>query len=260
MMDKPILMIHDAGCSGNVWSVMALALKAKGWLPFTPTLFPQFRVSASPTGQLSTLGLHDYVEAAKAEALRIERETGEEPILIGHGLGGLIAQKLAEQGMGKALILITPYPSVDCRVRDPAAAFTHANILLQANHRLPYKIWKTGYFWGILNQVPASKRNGIYDQLLYESGLMYHQLSKPEADPHRVGVIDETAISCPILTIGALQDRAIAIESVRKIAQKYARVGGDYREFGGAAHWIIDEPKTPELLATLHDWLKKHGL
>ncbi len=259
-MDKPILMIHDAGCSGSVWSAMASALQAKGWLPFTPTLFPQFRVNAHPTGQLSTLGLHDYVEAAKADALQIERATGEEPILIGHGLGGLIAQKLAEQGIGKALILIAPYPSVDCRVRDPFMAFTYANILLQANYRLPSKIWKTGCLWGILNQVPVSKRNGIYDQLLYESGLMYHQLAKPETDPHRVGVIDETAISCPILTIGALQDRAIAIESVRKIAQKYAGSGGDYREFAGAGHWLIDEPKTPVLLATLYDWLKKQAL
>jgi pimeloyl-ACP methyl ester carboxylesterase len=259
-LEKPILMIHDAGCRGSVWSVMASALQADGWLPFSPTLLPQFRVNANPTGQLSTLGLHDYVEAAKAEAQQIERVTGEEPILIGHGLGGLIAQKLAEQGFGKALILIAPYPPVDCRVRDPVATLIGANVFLQANHRLPYRIWKAGYLWGILNHVPATKRNAIYDQLLYESGLMRHQLTRPEADPHRIGVIDETAISCPILTIGALQDRAVTIGCVRKIAQKYARVGGDYREFGGAGHWLIDEPKTPELLATLYDWLKKHGL
>jgi pimeloyl-ACP methyl ester carboxylesterase len=258
-LDKPILMIHDAGCSGNVWSVTATALKAMGWLPFTPTLLPQFRVQANPTGQLSTLGLHDYVEAAKTEALQIERITGEEPILIGHGLGGLIAQKLAEQGIAKALILIAPYPPVDCRVRDPLAAFTHANIL-QANHRLPQKIWKAGVLWGLLNKVPASKRNEIYSQMLFESGLMYHQLARPESDPHRVGVIDETAISCPILTIGALHDRAIAIESVRKVAQKYARVSGDYHEVAGAAHWIIDEPKTALQLATVSAWLKKHRL
>ena len=259
-MDKPILMIHDAGASGSVWSRMATALQAEGWLPFTPTLFPQFRVNANPTGQLSTLGLHDYVEAAKAEAAHIERITGEEPILIGHGLGGLIAQKLAQLGIAKALIQIAPHPPVDCRVRDPLAAFTHANILLQANHRLPQKVWKAGVLWGLLNKVPASRRNEIYNQMLFESGLMYHQLAKPEADPHRVGVIDETAITCPILTIGALHDRAIAIDSVRKIAQKYARVGGDYHEMAGAGHWIIDEPKTTLLLASLSAWLKKHGL
>jgi hypothetical protein len=62
------------------------------------------------------------------------------------------------------------------------------------------------------------------------------------------------------LTIGAVQDRATVIQAVRKVAQKYARIGGDYREYDRAAHWIIDEPKTSEVATDICEWLESKGL
>lgn len=259
-MEKPILMIHGVGCGGDAWSVMAPLMQAKGWTPYTPTLYPQFRVKENPTGQLSTLGLHDYVEAAKSEALAIERSTGEEPVLMGHSMGGLIVQKLAEQGVGKAAILVTPAQPVDCQVQDLRVLFTFANIVLKGDPKLSYKVWKTGFRWGVLNQVAPERHDEIYASALYDSGLVYQQLGRPETDPHRVGVINERSITCPMLTIGAVQDRATVIQAVRKVAQKYARVGGDYREYDGAAHWIIDEPKTASVVADICEWLEAKGL
>lgn len=253
-------MIHGVGCGGDAWSVVAPLMQARGWTPYTPTLFPQFRVKENPTGQLATLGLHDYVEAAKAEALAIERATGEEPVLMGHSMGGLIVQKLAEQGVGKAAVLVTPAQPVDCQVQDLRVLFTFANIVLKGDPRQTYKVWKTGFRWGVLNQVPAARHHDIYASALYDSGLVYQHLGKPMTDPHRIAVIDEQAIACPILTIGAVQDRATVIQAVRKVAQKYARIGGDYREYDGAAHWIIDEPRTIDMVGDVCDWLHRKGL
>lgn len=259
-MEKPILMIHGMGCSSESWSAVAPLMKARGWTPYTPTLYPQFRVKENPTGQLATLGLHDYVEAAKAEALAIERSTGEEPVLMGHSMGGLVAQKLAEQGIGKAAILVTPAQPIDCQVQDLRVLFTFANIILKGDPRQSYKVWKTGFSWGVLNKVTTSRHAEIYAQAVYDSGLVFQHLGRPLTDPHRVGVIDETAINCPILTIGAVQDRATVIQGVRKVAQKYARIGGDYKEYDNAAHWIIDEPRTPEMVKDVCDWLERKGL
>ena len=259
-MEKPILMIHGLGCGGDAWNVVAPIMAKRGWTPYTPTLFPQFRVKENPTGQLSTLSLHDYVEATKAEVLAIEKSTGEEPVLMGHSMGGLIAQKLAEQGVGKAIILVTPGGPVDCAVPDLRPFFTFANAVLKGDSKLSYKVWKTGFKWGVLNCVPRERHDEIYSHALYDSGLVYENLGKPHLDTHKVSVIDERRIDCPILTIGAVQDRATIIAAVRKIAQKYARVGGDYKEYDGAAHWIIDEPKTAEMVGDVCDWLADKGL
>jgi alpha-beta hydrolase superfamily lysophospholipase len=259
-MEKPVLMIHGVGCGGDAWHVVAPLMKSRGWKPYAPTLFPQFRVKENPTGQLSTLSLHDYVEAAKAEALAIERATGEEPVLMGHSMGGLIVQKMAEQGIGKAAILINSAPPVDCAVQDLRVLFTFANVVLKGDPKKSYKVWKTGFAWGVLNCVPKERHDAIYAHALYDSGLVYENLGKPALDPHHMSVIDERRIQCPVLTIGAVQDRATVIAAIRKIAQKYARIGGDYREYDGAAHWIVDERKTPDMVTDICDWLAKKGL
>ena len=199
-MEKPILMIHGLGCGGDAWRVVAPLMAKRGWTPYTPTLFPQFRVKENPTGQLSTLSLNDYVEACKAQALAIEKSTGEEPVLMGHSMGGLLIQKMAEQGIGKAAILVTPACSVDCAVTDLRVLFTFANAIIKGDPKQSYKVWKTGFKWGVLNCVPTNRHDEIYSHALYDSGLVYENLGKPLSDAHKVAVIDERAISCPILT------------------------------------------------------------
>jgi alpha-beta hydrolase superfamily lysophospholipase len=259
-MEKPVLLIHGVGCGGDAWDVVASLMTARGYTTYAPTLFPEFRVKDNPTGQLATLSLNDYVEACKAKAREIETATGEEPVLMGHSMGGLIVQKLAEQGIGKAAILVTPAPPVDCAVQDLRILWTFANIVVKADPKQSYKVWRTGFKWGVLNCVAPERHDEIYASARYDSGLVYENLAKPHLDPHKVAVIDEQRIDCPILTIGALQDRATVIASVRKIAQKYARIKGDYREYDRAAHWIIDEPRTPDMVTEICDWLASKGL
>jgi alpha-beta hydrolase superfamily lysophospholipase len=253
-------MIHGVGCGGDAWDVVGPLMAARGWTPYAPTLFPEFRVKTNPTGQLATLSLNDYVEACKAKAREIETATGEEPVLMGHSMGGLIVQKMAEQGVGKAAILVTPAAPVDCAVRDLRVLWTFANVVVKGDPKQNYKVWKTGFKWGVLNCVEPARHDEIYENAVYDSGLVYDNLAKPQLDPHKTAVIDETHIDCPILTIGAVQDRATVVASVRKIAQKYARIGGDYREYDRAAHWIIDEPRTPEMVTDICDWLAGKGL
>jgi alpha-beta hydrolase superfamily lysophospholipase len=251
------LLVHGIGCDGSAWDRVKPLLEAGGWTCAAPTLFPEFRVRDNPTGQLATLSLNDFVEATKANALALERETGHEPVLIGHSMGGLIVQKLLEQGIGKAGVLVTPAQPVDCQVADWRTLFTFANIVLKGDPKLSYKVWKTGFSWGVLNCVAKAKHDAIYATALYDSGMVYRDISQPDKDPHRIAIIDETKIDAPILTIGATQDRATVITAVRKVAQKYARIGGDYREYADAAHWIVDEPATERMVSDILAWLAR---
>lgn len=252
-----LLLIHGIGCTGSVFDRIRPALDAAGWATQAPTLFPEYRVADNPTGHLSSLSLHDYVTAAAGWARTIIKETGALPVVAGHSMGGLIAQKLAEQGLVRAAILITPAQPVDCQVVDWKVAFTFANILAQGKPERAYKVWRTGFTWGVLNAVPKDRHAAIYAGAVFDSGRVYQDIGKPETDPHRTCSVDETAIACPILTIGAVEDRATVIAGVRKVAAKYARVGGDYREYAGAAHWIIDEPRTDDMVADLLAWLDR---
>lgn len=251
-----LLMIHGAGCTGAAFARMGRDLEVRGWRVEAPTLSPHLRVGRRPPRSLAALELADYVAEAAGWARRLERETGVAPVLVGHSMGGLIVQKLLEGGVGRAGVLITPAAPADVPAPAGAAqAFTFANILLTPDlTRTARKIWKPGLAWGVLNRVPKARRGAIYEEAVFESGRVFHQLARRSGPPAPVEV-DETAIRAPMLTIGAKLDRATPEGWAQATARKYSGVSGAYRCYEDHAHWIIDEPGTDQVTGDIDAWL-----
>lgn len=262
-MTAAILMIHGVGSTGDAFSRLAPAFRERGWRVEAPTLRAEMRPNVDPPADLPKIRLKDYVDDMEAAAKALEKETGVAPVLLGHSMGGMVVQKLAERGIGRAAILVTPASPADCRTsRSVAQAFTFGNILFSgaSPETKAHRIWKTGFSWGVLNKVEPSRHAALYAGSMYDSGGVYNDLAYPEKDEHRICFIDETKIKVPILTIGAGKDRATPIQDVRKVGEKYGKVGGNYREFAENAHWIVDEPGTDKVIAFIADWLEQKGL
>ncbi len=261
-MSGAILMIHGIGCTGQTFDRLASAFREKGWRVETPTLRPDKRTVSRPPADLPSLRLKDYVDDMEAAARQLEAETGQPPVLMGHSMGGLIVQKLAERGVGRAAILLTPASPADARSGSSLAqALTFANVLFAGKpESKAHKIWPTGFRWGVLNRVPAARHAEIYDTAVYDSGGVYNDLANPEKDEHGIATIDESKITVPLLTIGGAKDRATPIADVRRVGAKYGRVGGDYLEYPNNAHWILDEPGTDQVIADIATWLASKGL
>ena len=187
-----------------------------------------------------------------AKAHEIEKATGEKPAVIGHSMGGLIAQVLAEKGDVSQAVFLTPAQPKGCAVIGPSVAFTFLNILIQQNRKKSYKVWRTGFDFGVTNCVPKRLREEIYSHALYDSGKVYGDLTD--------GVeIDESRIKIPTLTIAAGKDRATLASAVRKVGEKYSRapVAGDFMEYPKNGHWIVDEPGTDKVAADIAGWLAR---
>ncbi|MDO9472433.1 MAG: alpha/beta fold hydrolase [Caulobacter sp.] len=257
-----IIMVHGVGGTADAWSRLAPAFRDLGWKVETPTLRPDKRRAENPPADLHKLRLKDYVDDIEALARKVEAAEGVAPVLFGHSMGGLIVQKVAERGAGRAAVLLTPASPAD--VHSPASlaqAFTFANVLFSGKVEAKgHKIWKTGFSWGVLNRVPAAKHEGIFAGTVYDSGGVYADLAYPDRDPSRTAFVDETKITIPILTIGGGKDRATPIAGVRKVGEKYARIGGDYREYADNAHWIVDEPGADQVIADIAAWLTAKGV
>jgi len=251
-MAKTLLMIHGVGCGGEVWDRMIPAFEADGWTCEAPTLFPDRRVKENPPANLAELGIDDYVAAMEAKAREIAKATGEMPAVIGHSMGGLIAQVLAEKGVVSQAVFLTPAQPKGCAVIGPSVAFTFLNILIRQDRTKSYKVWRTGFDFGVTNCVPKRLREEIYSHALYDSGKVYGDLTD--------GIeIDESKITIPTLTIAAGKDRATLATAVRKVAMKYshAQVPGDFLEYPQNAHWIVDEPGTDKVAADIVAWLAR---
>jgi pimeloyl-ACP methyl ester carboxylesterase len=157
---------------------------------------------------------------------------------------------LAERGEVSKAVFLTPAQTKDCAVIGLSVAWTFANIILKQDRTKSYKVWKTGFKWGVLNRVPASRHEAIYAGAVFDSGKVYGDLTD--------GVqVDERRVRIPTLTIAAGQDRATLPQAVRKVAAKYAKspVPGDFLEYPINAHWIIDEPGTDKVVADIAAWL-----
>lgn len=254
-MTKTLLMIHGVGCGGEVWDRMKRDFAMAGWSCESPTLFPDLRTKDNPPNGLADLTLSDYIDAATTKARDIQARDGEAPVVIGHSMGGLIAQKLAEAGAVRAGIFLTPAQPEGCTVTDLRVLRTFWSILKVGQKNVPggvFKVGPNGFRWGVLNVVPKDRHEEIYAEAVFDSGRVYHDLANP-------GSIDEAKITIPTLTIGAKKDRATVIKAVRKVGEKYAKANlpGDYIEYGNHAHWIVDEPGTEQVSGDILEWLDR---
>jgi pimeloyl-ACP methyl ester carboxylesterase len=252
-----ILMIHGLCCAGEMWSAPAARFRARGWRVETPTIHAQLRLRSAPPRELGGLTLADYVAEMEGVARRLHAESGRWPVVFGHSLGGLIAQKLAERGAARAVVLMAPVgPEGTGGKASMSTVLTFANLLVTRKAAARgFKIWKTGFQWGMWHRLPRSRHAALHASTRYCSGRVLRDAARPELDPLRVARVDEARVEVPLLTIGATRDRTIPVAVHRAVAEKYRRVGAEYREYEEHAHWILDEPGSERVVDDIARWL-----
>lgn len=250
-MTTPVLLLHGLGVDGSIWDGMRRFLEGGKLSCEAPTLFPDLRTADKPHPGLKDLQFQDYIDAAVSHVTRLETQSGQKPIVMGHAGGGLIAQILAGQGLVSKAVFITPTPPNGCKKNHLAAYVTYGNLAFVRRYENAVKIWKPGFSWGYLNCVPKSRHDEIYSHVRFDSVDIFRELAEGVA-------VDERYIRIPTLTIIAGKDRAVSPISGQLTAEKYARAHhpGDFRNYPDHGHWIIDEPGTGEVAGDILDWLE----
>jgi pimeloyl-ACP methyl ester carboxylesterase len=246
------MMVHGMCCTGDVWANFRAFFEARGARVFTPTLRPDLRqtIRQAPNRGLGELGFTDYVRQLEDEVRHITQETGRRPVVIGHSMGGLLAQVLAERAAVDAAVFISP--SAPAGVRDLTANLFWSGVAL--SHRLGLAPWAIKSSRALVdrtvfNCIPAAERTAAYDAFVYESGRAFKDLGHWPVDEKRVRV--------PVLTIAASRDRLVPAKLVRLTAKKYAAAGGDFIEYREHGHWLYAEPGWQKPAADIHAWFDK---
>ena len=231
----PVLMLHGMCCTGEVWKQFRTFFEARGARVHTPTLRPEQRIRARPPRELRQLCFEDYVRDVVEVAGEIERDAGQKPVVIGHSMGGLLAQALAERGAVQAAVFISPSPPAGVRTF-AAHAWWATMAVGKVLGAVPSAIMPTRGTTNsiVFNRVPRDEREAAFGTMVHESGRAFLDLGK--------FAIDEKSIRVPVLTVAASQDRLVPASLVRRTAQKYAAVGGELIEYAGHGHWLYAEP------------------
>lgn len=254
-MAHTVLLIHGYGCAGDVWGPIAARLRAEGFRVETPTIRSAVRTVEGPRAGLAGLTLADYVAEMSALAQTLAKETGKKPLVFGHSMGGLIAQKIAEAGHAAGLVLFAPASPADARGKPKLSpVFTFLNLALQSKPETRAgKMWKPGFKFGVMNAVPAPRHDGLYAKMVHDSGQVLSDLAWPHKDPNKAAHVDSAKVTVPVLVLAGGLDRTTPPEDVRRVGQKYATA--DYREYPQNAHYLIDEPNTMKILDDVIAWL-----
>ncbi len=251
-MADTIVMIHGMFGGGWYWENYKTVLEEKGYQCLIPTLpYHDVDPRADPDPAVGTMSLLDYAQYLEG----VISELDSPPILIGHSMGGLLAQMLAARGLAKTLVLLTPASPRGILALKPSVIKTFLSIMTKWGFwRKPVRLTVGEATYSMLHLLSAEEQKRTYETFVYESGRAVFEIGLWLLDGKKASAVDESKVTCPVLVISGEEDRITPASVVRNVARKYNRVS-TYKEFPNHAHWVVGEPGWEEIAEFVAQWL-----
>ncbi len=206
-----------------------------------------------PDPQLGATSLLDYVGDLEKKIYRLDAP----PILMGHSMGGLLAQMLGSRGLAKALVLLIPAPPSGIIALKPSVIRSFwSGFAKWGFWRKPMRQTFNEAVYSMSHLLPVEEQKRIFSLFVYESGRAVYEIGFWFLDRKGAAQVDEAKVTCPVLVVAGSQDRITPASVVRKVAANYKSVS-TYKEFPNHAHWVIDEPHWEEVVEYVCDWLDR---
>lgn len=251
-MSKTIMLIHGAWLNSKSWEGFKARYEAQGYTVVAPDWPYDDRdpavLRASPRKELARLGQREII----AHYERLIRALPEEPILIGHSMGGVAVQHLLDRGLGVAGVAIdtAPTPGVPLGRH---AIWSALPVLLDPFSWRKAKVMSRRYFKTRFAQtVPEDRADALYDRYIVPTpGRVYWN-----------GVVNKIPIQwdnparAPLLLIAGEIDLIADASMIRAIYQKQRQAPSvtEYKEFAGRSHWTGIDPGWEEVADYALNW------
>jgi len=249
-MAETVFMIHGMWGTGDQWSNYRALFEAKGYEVVTPTLRHHV-VGQQPNPALGAMSLEDYTNDLEREIKALPRT----PVIMGHSMGALLAQKLCARGLGKAGIFLTPAAPRGIVALTPSVIKSFRRIMMT------WGFWRKPTFptfeeawYSVYNLLPEAEARTEHGRLSHESGRAVFEIGFALLDAARAAEVDADKMQCPVLVIGAGKDRITPASVIRKIAAKY-KGNSDYKEFPNHAHWVLGGAAWEDVAGHCLEWI-----
>ena len=251
-MGYPVVFIHGMYCTGFNWKRITELMAARGYDCHAVTL-PRHEPERDQPLTVGALSLRSYLTYLEDYVAR--QNFKQPPILIGHSMGGLLAQQLAARTRPLALVLLTPAPPAGI------VALTWSNIVAFSRALLRWGFWRKPHKpsyeraqRSVFNTMPAEMQRTAYASLVHESGRALFEIGFWPLDFSRAAAVDSAAVRCPVYVVSAEHDQLTPPAVVRKVAARYASASQRY--YMNRGHWVIDDEETEEMVNGIISWLR----
>lgn len=239
---RSIILVHGAFSRGSHWDAFAAYFRTAGFDCLVPSLPGH---DPSDPALLSRLSLKDYLASLERRmALRVA------PIVIGHSMGGLLAQHLAATGRCAALVCLASAPPgiLPAQIRAlPYLAPLFPRILAGRSIQPS----SAAFRYLALHDLPAGEQNELLPTLGAESGRVYRSMILGTA---RVRASD---VRCPVLCVSGGQDRIISRSVANRVALHYR---ADHVVLPDRGHWLLARAGLENVAQPILEWLKEREI
>jgi pimeloyl-ACP methyl ester carboxylesterase len=220
-----LLLVH--GMHGGSWYLRSWLYAAAhaGWDAWALNL--RGHHGSRPVQNLGRVSVLDYVEDVH-DCLR----TLGEAVVVGHSMGGLVAQKVAEGGRVRAAVFATSAAPKGIRIVTWTLLSRMPRYAVPILAGRPFTISPDDAAALIGNRLTPEQQAWAYPQLVAESGRAAREMALGSV------AVDPAGIRCPTFVLGAEHDRITPASVERKIAARY---GSEYLEAPGHAHMVMLE-------------------
>ena len=253
MSQPPLFFIHGMWSRPRVWDGLRARFDAAGHATYAPALpYHDVEPGTPPAAALGEVGIGDYVAFLTDQV----RQLPAPPVIVGHSMGGMLAQLVAERTQPAGLVLLSPGPTASTGSISLAPLRTTLGVTTQKGWwKKPTLIDRERARWGIFNEVPSEIAEREIDALVPDSGRVLFQMAMPWADPAKGAKVDYIRLNMPALVVVGDRDRITPVATARATARQLTgRV--DYRELSGVGHWLFHEPALTRTATEIEAFLK----
>ena len=258
-----ILMIHGMWSRPSTFTTLRAELEAVGIRSAAVTL-PHHDVppGAPAPAALGTLRLADYVSALQQAAAALEGPI----VVLGHSMGGLLAQLVSETVKPRGLVLLSTAPSMQAGAAGAAFSAASVRTLWGVTGRWgwwnePTSLSESAARAGVYNGVPEAEIRPAIAELTWDSGPVLAQIAAPFLDAEKGARVNYAQLDMPSLVIAGLEDRIVPAAVSRKTARLLSAGGArvDYEEWPNVGHWLFHDAVRPKLAAAVSRFVASLG-
>ncbi len=228
----PLLFVHGLGHGAWCWEQWLPAVADRGFRAYALSL--RGHGGSGGHNDLGRARIRDY----EHDVLQVVQQLPEPPVLIGHSLGSLVVQRVLQRYPARAGVLLTPIAAVGAPATIAGMIRRKPAEMLRATAGGSIRLTAEDLF----AELPAEQARAYAGRVGRESRWAQYAMMRPE----RVGPID-----CPVLVVGAEQDRLVAAADVQRCARS---LGADLRWVPGGHDVMLDGSRL-QVLDQVLEWV-----
>jgi non-heme chloroperoxidase len=242
----PLLFIHGAYTGAWCWGEYFLPYFAEaGYACYAVSLRGHGRSRGRSI--LDSASIADYV----ADVASVVSRLPAEPVLVGHSMGGMVAQKYLEHARARAVVLMASVPPQGLWASAIGLAFRKPGLLGDLNRllgggKVPLETLREALFF---EPVETDRLRRYYEGMQAESHRAIWDMTLFNL-PH-IGRMKRP----PILVLGAEHDHLVPASMVQMTGRSY---GVDAEVFAGMGHGMMLERSWRKVAERIRQWLSAH--